>query len=124
MSVKSYRDLDIYQIAHRLAVEVHKATITELPKFETYEEGSQIRRASKSVSTNLVEGFGRRRYKAEYVRFLVFSLSSCDETLEHIRFLGETESLANQRCEYFFTKYDELSKRINAFIRAVEINHR
>jgi four helix bundle protein len=104
MSIKSYRDLDIYQIAHRLAVELHKATLTELPKFETYEEASQIRRSSKSISVNLVEGFSRRRYKAEYLRFLVFSLSSCDETIEHIRFLKETESLANQRCDYFFCK--------------------
>ena len=50
MPIKSYRDLEIYQIAHRLAVEVHKTTLRELPKFETYEEASQIRRASKSVS--------------------------------------------------------------------------
>jgi four helix bundle protein len=124
MSIRSYRDLEIYQIAHRLAVEVHKATLKELPKFETYEEGSQIRRASKSISINLVEGFGRRRYKAEYLRFLIFSLSSCDETIEHIRFLRDTESLAFQRCDYFIKQYDELSKRINAFIQAVELNHR
>jgi four helix bundle protein len=124
MPIKSYRDLEIYQIAHRLAVEVHKVTLTELPRFETYEEASQIRRASKSVATNLVEGFGRRRYKAEYLRFLIFSLSSCDETIEHIRFLRDTDSLVSQRCEYFFTQYDELSRRINAFVQAVELNHK
>src|SRR5262245_18474313 len=124
MPIQSYRDLEIYQIAHRLAVEVHKATLTELHKFETYQEGSQIRRASKSISINLVEGFGRRKYKAEYIRFLIFSLSSCDETIEYIRLLGDTESLAPSRCDYFFTQYDQLSKRINAFIRAVEFNHR
>src|SRR5262245_40277905 len=107
MSIRSYRDLEIYQIAHRLAVEVHKATLMEVPKFESYEEGSQIRRASESISINPVEGFGRRRYKAEYLRFLIFSLSSCDETIEHIRYLRDTESLAFQRCDYFFKQYDE-----------------
>jgi len=55
-----------------------------LPKFEMYEEGSQIRRSSKSVSNNIVEGFGRRKYKQEFIRFLTFSLGSCDETIEHL----------------------------------------
>jgi len=31
--------------------------------------GSQIRRSADSVVSNIVEGYGRRMYKAEYVRF-------------------------------------------------------
>lgn len=53
--MKSYRDLNIYKDAHRLALEVHKISLA-LPKFELYEEGSQIRRSSKAVSTAIVEG--------------------------------------------------------------------
>ncbi len=61
--MKSYRDLEIYQESKRLAIEVHKLSLT-LPKFELYEEGSQIRRSSKSVTSSIVEGYGRRLYKA------------------------------------------------------------
>jgi hypothetical protein len=60
--VMSYRDLEIYQLAHALALRVHEMTLS-LPKFELYEEGSQIRRSAKSAVANIVEGFGRRRYK-------------------------------------------------------------
>lgn len=42
-------------------------TLEDLPKFEMYEEGSQIRRSSKAVVSNIVEGFGRKRYQADYV---------------------------------------------------------
>ena len=57
---KSYEDLDIYNIAVDLAVEVHKMTLQELPKFEMYEEGDQIRRSSKSIgANNLRPGFVR-----------------------------------------------------------------
>jgi len=52
----TYKDLDIYKLSHRLAVEIHKMAL-KLPKFEMYEEGAQIRRSSKSISTNIVEGF-------------------------------------------------------------------
>jgi hypothetical protein len=65
---QSYKDLEIYQLAHRLAVEVHQVSLN-LPKFEAYEEASQLRRAAKSVSANIVEGFGRRATKANLFAF-------------------------------------------------------
>lgn len=46
--MSSYRDLDIYKESKRLAVEVHKMTIA-LPKFELFEEGSQVRRSSNQL---------------------------------------------------------------------------
>ena len=42
----------------------------DLPKFEMFEEGSQIRRSSKSVRSNIVEGYGKRHYKNDFIRFL------------------------------------------------------
>jgi hypothetical protein len=51
---RNYRDLEIYRLSHKLAVEVHKASL-KLPRFEIYEEGSQLRRAAKSIPTNIVE---------------------------------------------------------------------
>ena len=59
MSVKSYRDLPVYQLSFRLAVEVDEMT-HQLPKHKFYEEGGQIRRSAKSIPANLAEGYGRR----------------------------------------------------------------
>lgn len=59
----SYRTLEVWQLARQVAVDVHKMTLTKLPKFEMYESGSQIRRAAKSVRANIVEGYGRRIYR-------------------------------------------------------------
>ena len=42
---KSYRDLEIYRLSKKLAVDVHRMTLEELPKFEMFEEGSQIRKS-------------------------------------------------------------------------------
>lgn len=94
--MQSYKDLEVYKLAHSLAIEVHKMTL-QLPKFETYEEGSQIRRSSKSASVNIVEGFGRKRYQAEYLRYLVFAHASCNETIEHLELLYKTESLRDEK---------------------------
>ncbi len=66
---QSYKDLDIYKIAHKLAIKIHDMSL-KLPKFEMYEEGSQIRRSSKTIKINIVEGFRRRRYKQEFIKYL------------------------------------------------------
>lgn len=87
----NYKDLEIWQLSRELVIELHKMSL-DLPKFEMYEEGSQIRMSSKSVKSNIVEGYGRRNYKNEYLRFITFALASNDETLNHLENLFETGS--------------------------------
>jgi four helix bundle protein len=93
-----------------------------LPKFELYEEGSQIRRSSKSVASNIVEGYGRRRYKADYIKYLIYAQSECDETMVHLEFIFETNSLEKEHYDLLMNEYDLLSKRINKFTQWVEEN--
>ena len=124
MAYQSYRDLDIYKKAHKLAIEIHEMSLN-LPKFEMYEEGSQIRKSSKSVKNNIVEGFGRRGYKREFVKFLTYSLASCDETAVHLNTLYETKSFNDkEKYRYFCEEYDHLGKMINNFIKSVDGGHK
>ena len=64
-----YKKLEVYQAAHGLAVEVHRMSLN-LPKYEMYEQGSRIRRSSKSVPAQIVEGFGLRKHKNELLLYL------------------------------------------------------
>ncbi len=118
-----HRQLKIYQAAHELAVEIHKMSMN-LPRFEMYEEGSQIRRSSKSVPANIVEGYALRKYKAEYLHYLYRAYASSEETIEHLELLQETGSLSDGRLfSALKGKYDEMNKMIFCFIRAVEKEH-
>jgi four helix bundle protein len=121
--MKSFRDLEIYNESKSLAIQVHKMTLQQLPKFEMLEEGNQIRRSSKSVTALIVEGYGPRKYKADFVKYLIQSIAECDETIVHLDFLYETKSLKSES-EYFDLKekYDLLSKKINKFTQWVEQN--
>lgn len=123
--VMNYRDLEIWKLAREISIAIHRATLQELPKFEMFEEGSQIRRSAKSISANIVEGFGRRRYKQEFIRFLVFAHASCDETIEHLETLFETGSLTNETVyRDLSAQLDLLGRRLNVFIETVERSHR
>ena len=120
--MKSYRELEIYKESKRLAIVIHTMTLT-LPKFELFEEGGQIRRSSKAITSMIVEGYGRRRYKADFIKYLVYSHAECDETIVHIDFLFETKSLKEEPLyKKLKTGYEVLSKKINNYIRWVEDN--
>ena len=71
---------ELLRSSFKLAIEIHRMTFT-LPKYEFYEVGSQIRKSSKGVVANIVEGYGRKNYKLDFLRFLHYSLSSNDETI-------------------------------------------
>jgi four helix bundle protein len=121
----SYKSLHVWQLSRELVVEVHTMTLNRLPKFELYEEGSQIRRSIKSVKSNIVEGYGRRRYKQEYIRFLTLALASCDESIDHLETLSETGSLTDvELYSQIHGRLEQLGKKLNAFIQAVEREHR
>jgi four helix bundle protein len=101
----------------------HKMTFT-LPKFEQFEEAQQIRRSSKTVRSNIVEGYGRRRYKADFIKFLIYSLWFNDETIDHLETLFETESFKDETSyNSLHVKLELLEKKLNNFIQAVEKNH-
>jgi four helix bundle protein len=116
---KSYQDLDIYKIAIDLAIEVHKISLEDLPKFEIYEEGSQIRRSSKSIGVNIVEGFGRKHYKGEYIQFLTYALASCDETKYHLTIIHKTHSLEEKKYKHLINAFDGLGRKIYNLRKAI-----
>ena len=120
----SYKKLEIWQIANDLVIKIHKMTLVELPAFEMYEEGSQIRRSSKSVKSLIVEGYGRRIYKQDFLRFLVSSIASNDETIDHLENLYNTESLTNKQLYLeLHEKIELLGRKLNNFINSVQIKH-
>ena len=97
------RDPDVWQLAPESVIANHEMTLTKLPEFEMFEEGSQIRRAIKSVKSNIVEG---------------------DETADHSDTLVSTKSLRDTATiEQLGRRLDELGRKLNLFQQSVERSH-
>jgi four helix bundle protein len=119
-----YKTLEVWQLARDLVIDIHRMTIEKLPKFEMFEEGSQIRRSVKSVRSAIVEGYGRRAYKQDFIRFLTYAIASNDETRDHLEILRETGSLSDQKLyENLLERLDKLGRKLNLFIQSVENAH-
>jgi four helix bundle protein len=117
--VKNYKDLEIYKLSYDLAIKIHKMSL-KLPKHEIYEEGNQIRRSSKGITSYIVEGYGRKKHKAEFVKSLIYAHASCDETILHLNFVKDTHQLNKKELQYFLDDYNKLGSKINRFLQYVE----
>ena len=125
ISKRGYKDLEVWKIANELVNDIHSMTLSDLPKFEMYETGNQIRRSIKSVKSNIVEGYGRRNYKLEFLHFLTIAIASNDETLDHFETLFQTNSLKDkEKYERLHDRIDELGRKLNLFIKSVETHHK
>ncbi|HVO74169.1 MAG TPA: four helix bundle protein [Ignavibacteriaceae bacterium] len=119
----NYKSLEVWQLSRELVIDIHKMSLS-LPKFEMYEEGGQIRRSSKSVKSNIVEGYGRRFYKQEFIRHIIYALASNDETLDHLENLCETDSLTDKNLfNDLHTRIEILGKKINKFLESIQKGH-
>ena len=116
----SYKKLKIWSLAREISIDIHRMSLN-LPRFELYETGSQIRRSSKSIRSNIVEGYGRRKYKNDYIRFLTYSHSSVLETRDHLEALLDTGSLTDTNIfKALDEKLDHLGRMLYNFTQKIE----
>ncbi|MEZ5413453.1 MAG: four helix bundle protein [Opitutaceae bacterium] len=115
----SYKTLKVYQKAHTFGIECHRLSLM-MPKYELYETGSQLRRASKSVSANIVEGYGRKRYPADYLKFLVYALASNDESREWLEYVQSGYHELQNDVRVLLPLNDEVGRMLNRLIQSLE----
>ncbi len=124
MKERPHEKLEVYRRAHALGLRIHAVTL-KLPKYELYEEGSQMRRASKSVSAQIVEGHALRQHKAQYIHYLGRAYASAEQTIEHLGFVLQTGSgrLVAGECSVLLDAYATLCRKLLDYIRSVEKLH-
>ena len=110
--VKSFEDLQVFQRAYAASLEVHRASL-EFPRVEQFALADQMRRASKSICANIAEGFGRQRdSSAEFRRFLVIAIGSCDEMRVWMRYAVDLGYVAEGIGAKWRGEYAELAKML------------
>jgi four helix bundle protein len=79
-----------------------------------------VRKSSKGVTSCIVEGYGRRKYKNDFIRFLTYAQASCDETEVHLDFIHASGYITDEIYQEIKKENDVLGKKINKFIQYVE----
>ncbi|MEX1349334.1 MAG: four helix bundle protein [Desulfobacterales bacterium] len=110
--IRSARDLEVYKIAFNAAMEIFQLT-KDFPSEERYSLTDQIRRASRSVCSNLGEAWRKRRYPAVFTNKLTDAQQEASETQTWLDFCLACEYINQQTFERLDREYEKILGMLN-----------
>jgi four helix bundle protein len=109
--IRSFRDLEIYRESYDLAIIINR-NVNKLPLFEKNDLGSQLRRASKSVPSNIAEGWAKRRFEKQFKIHLDSAIGSANEMEVHISMARDLSFWDKTFCDELIDRYIKLGGKI------------
>lgn len=116
MAVKSFEDLEVWQLSKKLATDIYKLT-TKFPKEEKFGLTSQLRSAAVSIPANIAESFGRYHYK-DSLKFLYNARGSLFEVQSHLLIADELGSIDKKGLGALSKEIKNLGVKLNNFINS------
>ncbi len=114
--INSARDLEVYKLAYKSSMEIFHLTKT-FPAEEKFDLVSQIRRSSRSVPSNIIEAWRRRRYPKNFISKLNDSETEADETIYWLDVAYDCKYITKETSVRLKDQYDHiiamLVKKIN-----------
>ena len=111
-AIKSYTDLEVFQLAYSLILLIHKTTL-DFSKFEQFGLGEQMRRASRSICANLAEGHAKRLLSApEFKRFIMIAYGSAEEMRLWLRLSIDLGYVSASDGENFINQYTSVGRML------------
>ena len=118
MEAKTFENLDVFQRAYRISLKIHRVSL-KLPKIEQFGLAEQMRRASKSIPSNLAEGHGKRISSAEFNRYIQVAIGSADEMRVWLRYCFDLGYIDESDWQHWKAKYHEITKMLNGLSKSI-----
>lgn len=119
--MQDFRDLKVWEKAHRLTLAVYRATV-DFPREELYGLTSQLRRATASIPANIAEGCGRNS-GSELRRFLEIAMGSASEVEYHLLLSRDLGLLKAELHRALNSDTCEIKRMLSAFINKLKTDH-
>ena len=114
---RTFEDLDVFRRAYGLSLEVHRASL-DFPRIEQFALADQVRRASKSICSNIAEGFGKQRQsRSEFRRFVMMAIGSADEMQVWTLYCRDLGYIGDDVAERWRGAYREIARMLTALHR-------
>ena len=105
--INSVRELKVYNLAFEAAMEIFEIS-KKFPKEEKYSLTDQVRRSSRSVCTNIAEGWRKRRYEAVFINKLTDAAQEAAETQTWLEFALACNYIKKEMFERLNEKYEHI----------------
>jgi len=105
--IKTHFELKVFQLSFTSGMEIFNISKT-FPKEEIYSLTDQIRRSSRSVSSNIAEAFRKRRYPKSFIAKLSDSEGEAAETQVWLNYALKCNYIDGSTHAALFDKYDHI----------------
>ncbi len=119
MKIRSHKELNVFKSSFDLALQIHQLS-KKFPQEERYSLTDQVRRSSRSVSTNIAEAFRKRRYPKSFIAKLSDSEGEAAETLVWLSFALAFGYLEENKIQELDAQYEQLERQIITMIQSPE----
>jgi four helix bundle protein len=117
MATRSFEQLEVYQLAEKLADEVWAIVLT-WDNFAKDTVGKQLVRAADSIGANIAEGCGRQSFQ-DNRRFVRIARGSLNETRHWLRRAYKRKLLDDTKVAALKPMLEELAPRLNAYLKSI-----
>lgn len=107
MRINSVRDLEVYKLAFETAMEIFEMS-KGFPKEEKYSLTDQVRKSSRSICTNLAEGWRKRRYIAVFINKFIRASQEAAETQTWLEFALACKYINKKMFENLDERYEHI----------------
>ncbi|MCY1659952.1 four helix bundle protein [Chryseobacterium sp. SL1] len=106
-TIKFHQDLKVYQKSFETAMMIFELSKL-LPKEELYSLTDQIRRSSRSVSANISEAWGKRKYEKSFIAKLTDSEAEARETQTWLQFALACNYINEEQFKILNNQYNQI----------------
>ena len=120
MAYQNFEDLEVWKKGRVLKNEIFE-TVKSFPSEEKLRLTDQLIRSSRSVTTQIAEGHGRRTFP-DRIRFCIIARGSLSETLNHFLDAVDCRYITDEQLLYYRSKIEEMERLLNGYINYLEKN--
>ncbi len=113
--IQGYEDLEVFRRSMKLVKPVN-TLLLRFPSYERHSLCDQMRRASRSIPSNIAEGYAKKTYIKNFKSSLVDAMGSATEMKVHFRIALDLDYVTHEEYESFVAEYDIIGRQLNRLI--------
>lgn len=111
-SIKSFKDLDVYQGSYEAMLIIFREILPCLPENEKFDLYSQLSRSSKTIPRLIAEGHAKKHQKAGFQKYIDDAHAEANEILVSIEQCRDLYNISESKCKDLMDRYDKISRQL------------
>src|SRR3990172_1220035 len=110
--ITSFKDLEVYQLAYQLCIEVMKEILPKLPESEKYDLKDQLGRSTKAIPRLIAEGYAKKHQKLGFQKYIDDAMAECNETIVGLEQVKDIYNIEASLCNELIDIYDKSARQL------------